>query len=75
MDLAANENAQTQVRAVANEALRSLAASLKRAPGVGEAAAHHRFTAEEIERFLRRPAETHKPTQPLQTPPGDPIGN
>jgi hypothetical protein len=75
MDLAANANAQAQVRATATEALRSLASSLKRTPGAGETAAHNRFTAEEIDRFLARPAEPRKPTQPLQTPPGDPIGN
>jgi hypothetical protein len=75
MDLAANMNAQAQVRSVANEALRSLATSLKRAPGIGEKGEHNRFTVEEIERFLTRPAEPRKPTQPLPTPPGDPIGN
>jgi hypothetical protein len=75
MDLAANANAQSQVRAVATYALHQLAASLKRAPGIGDAGAHRRFTVDEIERFLARPAEPRKPTQPLQTPPGDPIGN
>jgi hypothetical protein len=75
MDLAANANAQSQVRAAATYALRELAASLKRAPGIGNAGAHKRFTVDEIERFLARPAEPRKPTQPLQTPPGDPIGN
>ena len=75
MDLAANSNANTQVRAVATEALRSLAGSLKQASVSGMSGAHNRFTVEEIERFLARPAEPRKPTQPLATPPGDPIGN
>ena len=75
MDLAANSNANTQVRAVATEALRSLAASLKQASLSGMAGAHNRLLVDEIERFLARPAEPRKPTQPLPTPPGDPIGN
>jgi hypothetical protein len=75
MDLAANANAQTQVRTAATDALRSLAAKLKRTPGAGETAAHNRYAVEEIERFLARPAEPRKQTAPLQAPPGDPIGN
>ena len=75
MDLAANSNANSEVRAVATEALRSLAGSLKQAGLSGMAGAHNRFTVDEIERFLARPAEPRKPTAPLQTPPGDPIGN
>ena len=76
MDLAANANASSEVRAVANEALRSLAASLKRMVSTPEnTAAHNRSTVDEIERFLSRPAEPRKPTAPLATPPGDPIGN
>jgi hypothetical protein len=75
MDLAANANASSEVRTVANEALRTLAASLKRAVVTGDTAAHYRSTVDEIERFLARPAEPRKPTSPLATPPGDPIGN
>ena len=75
MDLAANSNANSEVRAVATEALRSLAGSLKQTSLGGMAGAHNRFTVDEIERFLARPAEPRKPTQPLPTPPGDPIGN
>jgi hypothetical protein len=48
---------------------------LKQANLSGVAGAHNRFLVEEIERFLARPAEPRKPTQPLPTPPGDPIGN
>ena len=75
MDLAANERAQPQVRAVASDALRSLSAMAKRATAVRGAAAHYRATADEIDRFLARPAEPRKPTAPLAVPPGDPIGN
>ncbi len=75
MDLAANDRAQPQVRAVATDALRSLLAMLKRPVVNRELAVHNRAAADDIERFLTRPAEPRKPTTPLQTPPGDPIGN
>lgn len=75
MDLAANTNAQSQVRIVATEALRTLAASLKRMPATGDTAAHNRSTVDDIEKFLARPAEPRKSATPLATPPGDPIGN
>lgn len=75
MDLAANERAQPQVRAVAADALRSMLASLKVPTPNRDEATHRRATADEIERFLARPAEPRKPTAPLATPPGDPIGN
>ncbi len=75
MDLAASDRAQPQVRAVANDALRSLLAMLKRPVVNRDVAAHHRSTADDIERFLSRPAEPRKQSTPLQTPPGDPIGN
>ncbi|KXK00461.1 MAG: hypothetical protein UZ17_ACD001002217 [Acidobacteria bacterium OLB17] len=75
MGLAADADARPQVRAVASEALRSLAAYLKRVRAVGDAAAHNRSTVEDIERFLSRPYEPTKRTPPLPTPPGDPIGN
>lgn len=74
MDLAANDNAQPQVRSVAADALRSLGAVLKRTPPTGDAAAHHRAASDDIERFLARPDAPRKQTAPLATPPGDPIG-
>ncbi|MEO7659793.1 MAG: zinc-dependent metalloprotease, partial [Pyrinomonadaceae bacterium] len=74
MDLAANANAQPQVRAVATEALRSLAAMLKRPVALVDTAAHYRATRDDIERFLSRPDAPRKKTSPLETPPGDPIG-
>lgn len=74
MELAANENARSSVRAVANEELRGILARAKR-PATGEAALHNRSTADDIERFLARPDMPRKQTTPLATPPGDPIGN
>ncbi len=74
MDLAANPNAQSQVRATANEALRSVQSALKRVAGIGENAAHNRMIIDDIERFLTRPDQPRKPTAPLPNPPGDPIG-
>ncbi len=75
IELAANESAAQQVRAVANESLRAIMAELKKA-GMVEAneLAHRKLWAEEIERFLTRPDATRKRTAPLPTPPGDPIG-
>ncbi|MFL6466358.1 MAG: zinc-dependent metalloprotease, partial [Pyrinomonadaceae bacterium] len=75
MDLAANERAQAQVRAVATESLRSLMATLRRTPATGETAAHYRVTVDDIDRFLTRPDAPRKQSTPLTTPPGDPIGN
>ena len=76
MDTAADEMAAQQVRAVANESLRALMTELKKI-GMLEAndAAHRKFLAEEIERFLTRPDATRKHNAPLPTPPGDPIGS
>ncbi len=74
MDLAANNEAAPQARAVATEALREIAAMLKLPAGAGELAAHRRATLDDIERFLARPDQPRKQTAPLATPPGDPIG-
>ncbi len=75
MDLAANERAQGQVRAVATDALRKLAAFLKRQRGIGNTAIHRRAISDEIERFLKRSATPRKRSRPLPNPPGDPIGS
>jgi hypothetical protein len=75
MDLAADADASTQVRAVASSSLRTLLSGVT-AGGSEDSAtdAHLRATHEEIERFLARPVEPRKRTTPLPTPPGDPIG-
>jgi hypothetical protein len=75
MELAANGDASSQVRAVATESLRELAASLKFAGTPGANAAHRRATRDDIERFLTRPDATRKQTAPLPMPAGDPIGS
>jgi hypothetical protein len=74
MDLAANANAQPQVRGVATAALRSLNSAIKRPVGDAETAEHYRATADDIDRFLARPDAPRKPMAPLPAPPGDPIG-
>lgn len=75
MDLASNDRAQSQVRAIASDALRTLLKSLKRPVTNHEDAAQRRAVADDIERFLTRPAEPRKQSAPLPAPPGDPIGN
>lgn len=70
MDLAANNNANAQVRAVATGALREMAIVLRRTVD-----AHRRATRDDIERFLARPDAMHKQTAPHPAPPGDPIGS
>ncbi|MGI8668543.1 MAG: zinc-dependent metalloprotease [Aridibacter sp.] len=74
-NLAANEDAQMQVRAVANESLRQLLEDLKKSVVKGNTATHNKMTIENIERFLARPAMPRKPTETLPEPPGDPIGS
>jgi predicted Zn-dependent protease len=75
MDLAADENAKNQVRAVATEALRKLHQNLKVRRATGNLAAHYGATIDDIERFLSRPMTPRKPTRILPDPPGDPIGS
>jgi hypothetical protein len=69
MDLAADMQASPQVRAQA-------AAGLRRIKTMTSAIATPHATAarEDIGRFLARPADTYKKTEPLPTPPGEPIG-
>jgi hypothetical protein len=76
MDIAANSNAQQQVRATATEALRALQARLKRAAATpaNDTVTHYQATIDDIERFLTRPDTPRKQTTPLPNPPGDPIG-
>jgi hypothetical protein len=65
MDLASNADAMPQVRATATNALRQILT------GIGAA---NDPMKDEIDRFLKRPDPTNKKTDPLRTPPGDPIG-
>jgi hypothetical protein len=69
MDLAADTQAGPQVRAQASAGLRrikSLTGALTTAHAAG--------TREDITRFLSRPADSFKKTEPLPTPAGEPIG-
>jgi hypothetical protein len=76
MDLAADDGASPQVRAVAAEYLRAIMQTDAAAAARDEATgAHLRSTREEIERFLARPDAPRKRTPPPPTPPGDPIGS
>jgi hypothetical protein len=69
MDLSADTSASPQVRAQASAGLRrikTIAGAL--------ASAHASEAREDITRFLSRPADTYKKTEPLPTPSGEPIG-
>ena len=64
------------VKAVANEALRSVMTRVKKPVVDRDVAIHYcRSTADDIERFIARPDAPRKQTPALPTPPGDPIGN
>ena len=74
MDTAAAPDATSQVRAIAEDALRSLKASLDRTSSGDQLdGAHRRSTSADITRFLERPAGTWEPLEPLQIPAGSPI--
>ena len=75
MELAANDDAAPQVRAVATDELRALSVWLASPASAGLDAAHVRATRDDIERFLNRPDATRKQTTPLPVPPGSPIGS
>jgi hypothetical protein len=73
MDLASNADAAPQVRANALQGLRDIAAFTRTSPA--SRSAHFVATRDDIDRFLKRPADTFKKTEPLATPPGEPIGS
>ncbi|MEK6371605.1 MAG: zinc-dependent metalloprotease [Acidobacteriota bacterium] len=75
MDLAANRDADPQVRAEATEGLRRLAAKLGDA-GIHDTAelAHRHAVRDDIERFLSRPDQPRTQPKPPEVPPGPPIG-
>lgn len=74
VELAERPDAEPFVRATASSALRSLAAKIKAVPWRGDDAVHARAALDEIERFLARPGAPAQPIEPLEAPPGDPIG-
>ena len=69
MDLAANEAASPQVRSIATAGLRRL---LTITTGLGTA--HASTARQDIDRFLKRPENPYKRTEPLPLPAGEPIG-
>ncbi len=77
MDLAADENASSDVRGIAAQFITQVP-SLLTVPGQGvrtpEWAAHHAALEAEATRFLARPAAPYTPQKPLPVPAGDPIG-
>jgi hypothetical protein len=70
MDLSANAAASADVRASASEGLRSVMRIARLTQN-----AHTMQTRDDITRFLNRPADVYKKTDPLPTPAGEPIGS
>ncbi len=69
MDLAANESASPQVRAIATSGLQRIMLI------AGRLVTPHASTAKlDIDRFLKRPENPYKRTEPLPVPAGEPIG-
>ena len=76
MDLAANRDADPQVRAEASEGLRRFAAKVNDA-GIRDDAelAHRHALRDDIERFLTRPDQPRTQPKLPEVPPGPPIGD
>lgn len=74
MELTADSNASSQVRATSNEALHLLNETLKSSLKL-RANAQHRLIQQDIERFLTRPDAPRQRTPVLPIPAGEPIGN
>jgi hypothetical protein len=83
--LAANEKAATEVSAMALLKLTDLRAWLTQQAGTArntaghavddQQRAHMLFAAAQIHRFEQQPGDMLKPTKPVETPPGQPIGS
>jgi hypothetical protein len=71
-ELAANRDADPQVRAEASDALRRLSSRLTNVADAAENA-HRAMTRDDIKRFLERPAEAWQPPKLPEIPPGPPI--
>lgn len=77
MELAADEAAASDVRAIAAQFAGRLPAMLMpsaQAVRTAEWAAHHEALTRDVARFLARPAAPYTPQKPLPLPAGDPIG-
>ena len=70
MDLSANATASPEVRSAATEGLRNVMKVARLTP-----TAHTLQVRDDITRFLNRPADVSKKTDPLPTPAGEPIGS
>ena len=68
IELASNTSASFEVRAIATDSLRNLE------PRIGSNNPHNRELRDEVNRFLNRQMDPHRPSLPLPIPPGDPIG-
>jgi Met-zincin/Domain of unknown function (DUF5117) len=78
MDLASNANASPEVRAMALaklEELRAWAATQAAQAKGEETKAHLQFAVAQIRKFEVDPAQVLKPSEPLEIPPGAPIGS
>jgi hypothetical protein len=76
IELAANDAASPQVRAQASGALNEITRRIyPRLRDGGGASNDERAIHAEITRFLGRPDATQRRTEPLPSPPGDPIGS
>ena len=77
MELAANEAATPQVRALVSNGLGAIVTRIN-VSGFGQnpvSTADDGAIRNEITRFFARPDATHRRTEPLPAPPGDPIGS
>lgn len=73
MDTAAEPETTAEVRAIAEDALRTLEEALGSRSTDPVDGAHRRTTASDIRRFLARPSGPWQPLRPLQIPAGSPI--
>ncbi|MBX3278718.1 MAG: zinc-dependent metalloprotease [Acidobacteria bacterium] len=71
MELAADQNADAAVRAIALNSLRETGSKA----GATEPNSRGFYLQQEIDRFLNRPEVQHRATPPLPVPAGDPIGS
>jgi len=75
MELAANRDADPQVRAEASEALRTLVTRLGGRATEAAEIAHRHALRDDIQRFLERPDQPRTQPRPPEVPAGAPIGD
>lgn len=76
MSLAGDPSVASGVRSDVHHRLRALHGALMKQGRRSDPSeiGHRRLAADDIDRFLARPWDQRKPTNPVQTPPGSPIG-